>query len=77
MLPVPLSYSSKPLPRDLPTVVLSSGMMVKKYKVRRGDTIYDLAAKANVSAKEIIRINKLGNGSLIQPGQTLYLPLVK
>ena len=77
MLPVPLGYSPKPLPRDMPTVVLPSGMMVKKYKVRRGDTIYDLAAKAKVSAKEIIRINKLGNGSLIQPGQTLYLPFVK
>jgi membrane-bound lytic murein transglycosylase D len=77
MLPVPLGYSPKPLPRDMPTVVLPSGMMVKKYKVRRGDTVYDLASKAKVSAKEIIRINKLGNGSLIQPGQTLYLPLVK
>jgi membrane-bound lytic murein transglycosylase D len=77
ILPVPVGGSLTPLPVDMPTVVLPNGIMVRKYKVRRGDTVYDIAAKVGVSPKEIIRVNKLKNGSKIRTGQTLYLPLVK
>lgn len=77
LLPVPLGYSSRPLPRDLPIVVLPGGIKARKYKVRRGDTVSDLAIKAGVPPEEIVRVNKLRNGSLIRTGQTLYLPIGK
>jgi membrane-bound lytic murein transglycosylase D len=77
ILPVPMSYRSKPLPKNLPTVTLPSGIKAMKYKVRSGDTVSDIARKAGVSLEEIVRVNKLRNGSLIRTGQTLYLPVKK
>jgi membrane-bound lytic murein transglycosylase D len=43
------------------------------YRVRRGDTLYDIARKFNVSVRELQRANGL-NGSRIYPGDVLQIP---
>lgn len=43
------------------------------YTVRRGDTLSDIAARNGVSLQELMKSNSL-SGSLIVPGQQLYIP---
>ncbi len=45
-----------------------------RHKIRRGDTISEIAARYNVSAASIRRANKLSNDR-IQVGQTLNIPV--
>ena len=46
---------------------------VKGYRVRRGDSLYRIAGKFNVSINDIIAWNALDPGKYLQPGQTLTL----
>jgi len=46
---------------------------VASYTVREGDTLYDIAMDYQVSVRELMRANNL-TGSLIRPGQVLFLP---
>ena len=44
------------------------------YTVQRGDTIVAIAIRQNVDWQELLRVNNLSEGSILQPGQTLQLP---
>lgn len=46
---------------------------VRGYRVRRGDSLYRIAGKFNVSINDIIAWNALDPGKYLQPGQTLTL----
>jgi membrane-bound lytic murein transglycosylase D len=51
-----------------------SGEQVRKgYRVRRGDSLYRIAGKFNVSVSDIISWNSLDPKAYLQPGQTLTL----
>ena len=45
----------------------------KRYRVRRGDSLYRIAGKFNVSVNDIISWNSLNPGDYLQPGQRLTL----
>ena len=53
--------------------------MVRKvgYRVRSGDSLYEIAQRFSVDSDDIARWNALGKDALIQPGQalTLYIDL--
>lgn len=46
---------------------------LRKYRVRKGDTAYNIALAHNMSLKRFLRINQLGSRSKIYPGQKLYV----
>ncbi len=50
-----------------------SGSTAVSYKVREGDTLYEIAQEHRVSLRELMKANNLG-GSLIRPGDVLALP---
>jgi LysM repeat protein len=52
---------------DLPKTGIS-------YVVQRGDTVELIAKKTGAKAQDIIRFNKLADPSLIQVGQSLFIP---
>ncbi len=43
------------------------------YIVKKGDTLFSIARKNNISVSELLRINNLKKGQSIYPGQKLYL----
>lgn len=49
----------------------------KNYKVRRGDTLSEIASSYGVGLSEMLRVNKLKRRSIIRPGQTLLIPVPK
>jgi len=59
------------------SLALESGGLPKTrdYQVRRGDSLYGIAARFNVSIADIVSWNSLDPGAYLQPGQqlTLYL----
>ena len=44
------------------------------YIVRKGDTLYNLAQRNNISLDELMRVNGLKRGKPIMPGQELLIP---
>lgn len=44
------------------------------YKVRSGDTVWDIARRFGVSAKEVLKANGLGSGKHLQIGERLFIP---
>ncbi|HEX5787612.1 MAG TPA: peptidoglycan DD-metalloendopeptidase family protein [Woeseiaceae bacterium] len=42
--------------------------------VKRGETLYEIADRYGRSVDELARLNRLGDGSLIYPGQVIRLP---
>ncbi|MCP4043954.1 MAG: LysM peptidoglycan-binding domain-containing protein, partial [Gammaproteobacteria bacterium] len=46
------------------------------YKVRRGDTLFDIARNFGIDEQQLISLNKLRNRHRIYPGQTLRVALV-
>ncbi|MCI5138245.1 MAG: LysM peptidoglycan-binding domain-containing protein, partial [Candidatus Electrothrix sp. AR1] len=48
------------------------GMTVRYYKVRNGDSLWSIARKHQVSAREIKRWNSLSD-NLLQPGEKLVI----
>lgn len=44
------------------------------YIVRKGDTLYSLAQRNNISLDELMRVNGLKRGKPIMPGQELLIP---
>lgn len=59
------TYASKPQSKK------SSSGSVKSYKVRSGDTIWDIARKYGTTTAKIRSLNGLGRSSRIYPGQVL------
>jgi len=45
-----------------------------KYKVRRGDNLYDIARKFGTSVSVLKKRNRLGRRSIIRPGKLLVIP---
>jgi membrane-bound lytic murein transglycosylase D len=52
----------KPQPKD-----------AKKYVVKKGDTVYTIAKKTNMSLEELLNINRITSQSKIFPGQELHI----
>jgi len=48
---------------------------VTAHRVRPGDTACKIATKYKVNCRELIRVNRLGKGALIQVGQRLEIPV--
>ena len=44
----------------------------KKYKVRRGDTLYSISEKFNMPVEALVKLNNL-NGDILKVGQTLMI----
>ena len=44
------------------------------YKVRRGDTVWDVAKKHGISHRDVLNINRLSPSEIIFIGQKLFLP---
>jgi len=62
-------YDSRPVPRQA-APALRPGRSIE---VQRGDTLYSLSRRHNVSVAKLMGVNGLNNPNL-QPGQKLYLP---
>jgi membrane-bound lytic murein transglycosylase D len=77
MLPMPADYGTGFIPSNLPTIVLKNGYKARKYRVRWGDTVSGIAINANISEKEIAKLNRLNNNFLIREGQTILIPVRK
>jgi len=45
-----------------------------EYQVVSGDTLFSIARKYRVSISDIVKLNKLGSSTLLQPGQVLKIP---
>jgi len=46
---------------------------LRTYKVRKGDTPYDVATRFKMQLEQFLRVNRLTPKSRIYPGQTLYI----
>ena len=44
------------------------------YKVRKGDTLYEIGRRYGVSLEELRQLNGLKGGDYLQPGQELKIP---
>ena len=55
------------------TAPATTHQAAKTYKVRRGDTLYDIARKFGISVSALRRANGL-TGSRIYPGEVLRIP---
>ncbi len=44
------------------------------YRIKRGDTLYEIAAKYNVSIRTLKRINNISNPRRLRPGQRIKIP---
>ena len=49
------------------------GRQKRRYKVKRGDTLWDIASKFSVTVSQIRRWNGLGRTRIIHPGQALNI----
>jgi len=45
----------------------------RQYTVRRGDSLWTIAQRHDVSVRELMRWNGLGEGAILRPGQTLTI----
>jgi len=65
-------YAASAAPsRDYASLPTNGG---SSYRVRPGDTIWDIARKHGVSVDAILKANSLNKRSVIKPGQTLKIP---
>jgi len=46
----------------------------KSYRVKTGDTLYQIALRHGTTVAEILAINGLGGSGLIKPGDKLKIP---
>jgi len=77
--PAPINTSA-PLPTSAvatPTTGAGTGCLVNTtlptYIVKGGDTLFDIAVRANTSIANLVALNCLGNADQIFSGQTLYV----
>lgn len=54
--------------------VLASDSQMRTYQVRSGDTVWEIAQKANVDLYTVLALNDLTENSVIQEGQYLDIP---
>lgn len=58
---------------ELASAAASGDSNFRSYRVRRGDSLWNIAQRHNVSVDQLREWNQLGRGSVIQPGQTLRI----
>ncbi len=61
--------------RKLRRIPLAERLTWRRHTVRRGETLGRIAARYGTTVKDIARINKLRNVSLIHPGDKLLIPM--
>jgi len=61
------NYTATPTATSTPSICI--------YTVVRGDTLYDIAGRYDVSLQEIIRLNSIGDADTLGIGQQLIIPL--
>lgn len=66
--PSPPSPPKKPKPPKKPSPTYFT------YKVKKGDTLSELAAKYHTTVDELVKLNHIKNANLIYIGQTLKIP---
>lgn len=69
-LKVPANQLARAKPLNNP--LLSKGRRIR-YKVRSGDTLWDIAKRFGTTAAAIARSNQMNANSLIRPGDTLWI----
>ncbi len=47
---------------------------VSTYTVGRGDSLYTIAKKNHLTVAELAKVNNLGSGAVLKPGQKLFIP---
>jgi len=52
-----------------------ANLVYREYKIKKGDTVYDIARKYRVSMKAIRRVNRLNRRYTIVAGRTLFIPV--
>jgi LysM repeat protein len=71
--PVRVAKSTKKSSRSR-TVVASKSSRSKKYRVGRGDNLWQIAKRHHVSVARIKQVNGLRSASRLKPGQMLSIP---
>ena len=46
-----------------------------QYKVRKGDNLFSISRRFNISIQELIRVNKIQEPYKIFPNQSIFIPL--
>ena len=59
---------------DLVIIPSNDNIMFENYMIQRGDTIYDIARKYDISAQDLLRLNGLNTDDYIYPGENLLIP---
>jgi membrane-bound lytic murein transglycosylase D len=72
-LRVPLG-TSEAFSKNLAAIPPKKRFTVRRYKVKKGDTVWEIAGRMGVSTRAVINYNRLGRRALIRPGQVLILP---
>jgi peptidoglycan lytic transglycosylase D len=67
------STVSQPAASD-PTPDGSSSTVMREYRVRRGDTLWDIAMANRITVTQLRSANNLTSRSVIKPGQVLQIP---
>jgi membrane-bound lytic murein transglycosylase D len=57
------------------SVRTSGAVKVITYKVKRGETIGDIAGRYNISARDITTLNRLGAAAKLRAGQVIKVPI--
>lgn len=73
MLIIPLGRIQAASPKSVSSANGSNGGTVQ-HKVKRGETLWDIARKHNTSVEAVAKINKLSKPNFIREGQVLTIP---
>jgi len=49
----------------------------KVYRIRKGDTLWDIAHKFSVDVKRLMKINGLNASTILRPGHRIKIPIIK
>ena len=66
---------SRPLVQDeLGSIPVENTNFFTKYVVQRGDNLYNIAQRYNISVQDLMLLNSISSNSFLQPGQVLIVP---
>jgi len=63
----------RPGDRILVNMSQPGSSQAREYTVRRGDSLWTIARRHDVSVRELMRWNGLSEGAILRPGQTLTI----
>ncbi|MBR3198856.1 MAG: LysM peptidoglycan-binding domain-containing protein [Bacilli bacterium] len=52
----------------------SENLYFDKYMIQKGDTIYSIAQRYEISPSHLLRLNGLNTGDIIYPGEMIFIP---